>query len=85
MRPIAPDESYGGKQVIFAENQPELLPLPARTDGEAVITAWELTAAERVAVLAGAPIMLQVITGGRFLQPVSLYVQGVEEEAGATE
>lgn len=85
MRPTPPPESFGGTLVIFAEYQPEYLQLPARTDGQTVVTTWELTAVERAAVLAGAPIVLQVTTAGQSLQPVMLYVQGVEEEAGNDE
>lgn len=85
MRPIAPPEAMGGVPVVFAKDQPEYLQLPARTDGVSVVTVWELTATERAAVLAGAPIILQLTTFGRPLQPVSIVVQGVEEEAGQTE
>lgn len=82
MRPIKPPESYGGVEVTFAKDQPEYLQMPARTDGQTVVTTWELTAVERAAILAGAPLVLQICTFGQPLQPLSLYVQGIEEEAG---
>lgn len=85
MRPVAPPEEMGGTAVVFAKDQPEYLQLPARTDGQCVVTMWELTAVERAAVLAGAPILLQVVTFGSPLQPVSLTVRGIEEEQGKTE
>lgn len=85
MRPIPPPEEMGGTAVVFAKDQPEYLQLPARSDGTTVVTTWQLTAVERAAVLAGAPIILQITTFGRPLQPISLVVQGVEEEAGQTE
>jgi hypothetical protein len=85
MRPIPPAESFGGIPVVFAKDQPEYLQLPARTDGQMVVTTWQLTAAERVAILAGAPIILKISTLGKPLQPVGLYIPGVEEEAGQTD
>jgi hypothetical protein len=85
VRPIPPAQELGGVPVIFAKDQPEYLQLPARSDGHSVVTTWELTAAERVAILAGASIILQVSTFGQPLQPLSIYVQGVEEEAGQDE
>ncbi len=85
MRPVPPAEYFGGSPVIIAEHQPGVLALPARVDETTVITTWELTAVEKAALLAGAPLVLQVMTFGSPLQPVMLYVQGVEEEAGNTE
>lgn len=82
MKPVAPEEYFGGVPVVFAKDQPEYLQLPARTDETTVITTWELTAVERAAVLAGARIVLQVMNYNQPLQPLILYVQGVEEEAG---
>jgi hypothetical protein len=80
MKPVPPAEAYGGSPVVFAKDQPEYRQLPARTDAECVITTWQLTAVERVAILAGAPVVLQVMTFGGPLQPVSIYVEGCEAE-----
>lgn len=82
MKPITPEEYFGGEPVIFAKDQPEYRQLPARADEYCVITTWELTAVERAAILAGAKVVLKVMNHNKPLQPVLLYVQGVEEEPG---
>lgn len=85
MRPIMPKPDYGGEEIKIAESQDEYQTLPARVKADdarlgwvEVLTAWELTAAERAAVLAGAPIMLRII--GTPIRPFMLWVEGVEEE-----
>jgi hypothetical protein len=65
--------------VIFAKNQPEYMPLPALTftDGK-ILTEWELTEAERLALANGAPLRLWIWRFDQPLQPVMLQVAGVE-------
>jgi hypothetical protein len=48
MTPIYPRERAGFKQVVFAKNQPEYIPLPALTDGLHVVTRWKLSYRERI-------------------------------------
>lgn len=62
------------QHVTFAKNQPEYLPLPAIVYGGVVITRWKLSWAERIAVLLGGSMWLQVLTFGDPLQPLKLSV-----------
>jgi hypothetical protein len=74
MDPITPtcEEGHG---VIFAKDQPQYLPLPAKvcTDGR-VITEWQLTEEERRLIACGENIRLHLYTFGQPLQPVRLQV-----------
>lgn len=57
-------------ETVFAEDQPEYLPLPAVRLGDGtVITRWKLTWRERLAVLFGGSIWLQQLTFNQALQP----------------
>ncbi len=79
MKPIDPTGAPG-RATTFGKDQPEFVPLPARVeDGCVVHTRWHLSLDERRAILDGADIDLQLITGGRPLQPIHITVQGVEE------
>ena len=58
---------------IFAENQPEYLPLPAYRFGDAektVLSRWKLTWGERLRVLLTGNLWLYSLTFGNPLQPL---------------
>ena len=58
---------------IFAENQPEYIPLPAyKTEDGEVITCWKFTFMERIRVLFFGRIYLSILTFNKPLQPVRL-------------
>ncbi len=79
MKPTDPD-GLPGKRTIFAENQPEYIPLPSTVeDGGEVWSRWELTETERIAIANGACIELRVSTFGHSLQPLYMRVQVVGE------
>ena len=79
MVPIAPTCARG-RAVIFAEDQPESLPLPAQIceDGR-VITEWRLTEDERQRIRRGENLRLSLYTFGAPLPPVRLDVTTPEE------
>ena len=67
--------SEDARRVIYAANQPEYLPLPALVfpDGK-VLTEWEPTEAERLAIAHGEHIRLWIWTFNGPLQPVAIEV-----------
>jgi hypothetical protein len=73
MNPVKPEKRPGTGAVVFAENQPEYIPLPANVldDGE-IETKWRLSWRERWQVFTGGHVYLRVLTFGRALQPVRL-------------
>lgn len=79
MNPIDAGAQYG-REITIGANQDGVLPLPARyaEDGVEVITRWELSDAERKALIGGADIMLRQMTFGRPLQPLMPWVDGVD-------
>jgi hypothetical protein len=63
------------KAVIFAENQPEYLPLPAVLDDDGRVTSrWGLTWRERLSLLLHGSIQVEVLTFNQPLQPIKLSV-----------
>lgn len=75
MTPVEPSVAEGSHLVIYAEDQPEYIPLPAAVDIDGVVTTeWEPDADELQALLCGGRIRLCVHTFKRPLQPVSLDV-----------
>lgn len=60
---------FPGANVIFAEDQPEYLPLPAFADGHVVVTCWTLTLWERIKLLWRGRVWLQQYNFGHPLQP----------------
>ena len=61
------------REVIYAKDQPEYLPLPAiRTSDGLVITRWKLTWRERWQVLWGGSLWLELLTFNKPLQPIRL-------------
>lgn len=76
MKPI--DPKTHGQYVNFAADQPEYHPLPARVQDGIAHTRWQLTWRERLAVLFGRRLDLELMTFGRPLQPILPYVEGME-------
>lgn len=67
---------FKGQTVVFAENQPEYLPLPAHIDAEGRITCcWQLTWKERLQLLFGGKLWHQVLTFHSPLQPQLLLTE----------
>jgi hypothetical protein len=80
------------REVVFAKDQPEYLPLPAvRIPGPdgTVITRWRLSWRERLTVLFRGNLFLSLLTFNKPLQPVMIEVDeppyaivGAECDAG---
>jgi hypothetical protein len=67
-----------GRAVVFAKDQPEYEPLPARVgDDQVVHSRWELTDEERSMIAVGGCIDVKVWTYSGPLQPMHLSVAGV--------
>lgn len=63
------------QEVTFAKNQPEYLQLPARVSPTGrVTTKWKLSIGERIKLIFGGSVYLQILTFGDRLQPVKLSV-----------
>ena len=71
MKPV----EFKGQNVIFGNDQPEYLPLPAlrMPDGE-VITCWELSDEEMMDIIQTKRIYLSQLTFNQSLHPVMLKV-----------
>jgi hypothetical protein len=66
-------KSFEEQNVIFAENQPEYLPLPAlKQENGDVITCWDLTDQEIAKIRESKSIYLLVKTFNQPLQPIYL-------------
>jgi hypothetical protein len=67
MKPI----KFKGYNVIYAENQPEYIPLPVYKDSEGDVTScWQFTLLERLKILFGAKLYWTQMTFNQPLQPV---------------
>jgi hypothetical protein len=65
------------KEVVYAKDQPEYIPLRTlKSDGPmgAVISRWTLTQEQRIAVVNGADIFLELSTFGNPLQPIRMAI-----------
>jgi hypothetical protein len=63
---------------VFAKDQPEYLPLPVHLDKEncgMVTSCYELTLKERLKILFGANVWLQIMTFNKPLQPQLITVE----------
>lgn len=61
--------------VIFAEDQPDYLPLPAYKEDSphgCVVTCWQLTWKEKIKLLFGGSLFLSMLTFNQPLQPIKL-------------
>ncbi len=68
MEPIDFKES----NVVFAEHQDEYNNLPAYVEGPIVTTRWKPDWLERIRMLFGRSIRLQMLTFGEPLQPIKM-------------
>jgi len=60
---------------VYAEHQPEYLPLPAHKDEEGIVTScWRPSFIERLKILVFGRIYLQVLTFNKPLQPLKMAV-----------
>jgi len=67
--------------VIYAENQPEYLPLPAHKSEDGVITSCcRLSFVERIKVLFCGRIYISVMTFNEPLQPIKIFIDKKEME-----
>lgn len=56
--------------MVFAENQPEYLPLPAHRDSDGIVTScWKMSFIERIKILFTGRIYLLQMTFNNPLQP----------------
>jgi len=59
------------QNTIYAENQPEYIPLPVHKDKSGVVTScWRVSFPERLKILFGAKIYWQQLTFNNPLQPI---------------
>ena len=81
-------EGLEHREVIYAKNQPEYLPLRALvSEGpeQRVISRWTLTDQQRKAVAEGADIFLLLLTFGGALQPIQMATGTGKEDIGWVE
>ena len=66
---------FVGFNCIYAEDQPEYIPLPVFRENDGCVTScWKLTFKERVRVLFGGCVFLSQLTFNEPLQPVKLFI-----------
>ena len=70
MKPIDFPES----NKVWAEDQPEYMPLPAYTDDEVTVSCWRLSWKERIVALFRGRFWLRQLNFGQALQPQSVSV-----------
>ena len=82
---LAPSNTPEGEYRVLAKDQPQYLPLPCfRTPEGRVVTAWQPSPEELVALNRGELIYLQVATFNHKFHPVKLTVGEPELMARAT-
>lgn len=65
-----------GYNVVYAENQPEYLKLPAhKTHDGRVTSCWKLSFIERATVMLTGKIYLQTLTFNQPLQPLKMVIK----------
>lgn len=75
--PVIPGSNF--REVVFAKNQPEYIPLPAVVESNGQITTrWKLTLRERLQLLFKGSLWVQVLTGHAQLQPLILLTEAPE-------
>lgn len=80
-KPTAPLDRFppGTREVIFAKDQPEYSPLHVYMQPDGIVhSCWMPDEHEIKAILAGEPIVIEVLTFGRPLQPLRVFVQAEE-------
>lgn len=81
MIPVDPGEDFGELRV-YGAGQEEYHPLVSRVypGGHAMLTKWHLSEDDRRAILDGADLYLHIMTFGRALQPVGLWIAGTPDD-----
>jgi hypothetical protein len=80
MTPIDP-QIFGLELKVYAKEQPEYVPLPARVDEYGtVITRWKLTWRERWKVFWSGELYITVMTFNKPLQPIRCSIERPEIE-----
>ncbi len=67
------DDFAPPKEVVFAKDQPQYIPLPAVVRGNMVTTRWKLTWTERLEILLHGDLWVQMLTFRKPLQPIMLH------------
>lgn len=78
MQPVSPVFESGlcrESEIVIAKDQPPYIPLPAVVTSNGIVTRWKPTFSERLKLIFGGSLYLQVLTFGRPLQPVKLSVE----------
>lgn len=66
---------FEGQNLVFAEDQPEYIPLPVHKAADGKVTSvWKLTDKERKMIADGAHVCLCQSTFNQALQPVNLWI-----------
>lgn len=80
MKPATPViKRLKDKEIVFAKNQPEYLPLPALVSQDGMVTMrWKLTWFERLRVLIHGSVFVQLLTFGKPLQPIKVSAEPPE-------
>jgi hypothetical protein len=87
MKPVSPvyldsEDRWGVKEITFAKDQPEYIPLPAlRFQDGLVVTRWSLSWRERIEILLGGSFYLGMLTFNKPLQPIRISTS-VDEVVG---
>lgn len=67
MKPV----NFKGSNCVYAEDQPEYLPLPARKDADGMVTCcWGLSWKERFRVFFSGRVFVKALTFNKPLQPL---------------
>jgi hypothetical protein len=75
------DPPQGWREVVYAKDQPEYLPLPTlRSADGRVVSRWSPTTEERAAIAGGADVYLTLHTFNQPLQPILMTVGGAPVE-----
>lgn len=76
-------EGLEGEEVIYAEDQPQYIPLRtlvSKTPERCVISRWSLTDAQRKKIADGGDLFLMLYTFGQPLQPINLAIGDGKED-----
>ena len=66
-------KKFKGSNVVFAENQPEYIPLPAfQSEEGVVVSCWNLSFLERLSILFKGELWLSMLTSNKGLTPTYL-------------
>ena len=74
--PECPDgDLIPDRLVVYAKGQPQYIPLPAMVSSFGLVTTkWKLTWRDRMSMLLGKHLYLQILTHGDPLHPVKLSI-----------